>query len=472
MAGSIEKRGKNSYRLVVSGGLDGNGRQVKKTKTVTCSDMKAAEKELARFITDIEDGKHATSGKMTLAAFYEYWKKNHATKNHQATTIAYNDFIFARIKATLGHKRLDKIEPKHLLSFYENLAEPGIKKLPKRKKKGQQGDLPPAAGSIPEAGSVPTDATPAATPEAETGASTTDATPPEIAAAGSATQAGHVPAVGACLSANTIRKHHALISSLLNKAVQWGLIPNNAADRVEPPKVDQKPKAIYDQETLGAFLQAIDGEGDKQKLWILLALTGGLRREEIFGLEWRHVDFANSSLRVEQASVYVPGTGTIPKGTKNRSSDRLVSIPGSVMEILSRHRLTQNKKRLKMGGHKDDGGKWAGAKEPGGDRVFTQWDGRPAHPHSFNTWLRRLVKEHQLPPISPHAFRHMAATYLIAGGTDVRTVSGKLGHSRTSTTMNIYSHLLKSAEQETAERMETFLTQTSTLAKSKKGQAN
>ncbi len=452
MAGSIEKRGKNSYRLVVSGGMDGNGRQIKKTKTVICNSDKEAEKELAKFITAVEAGQYAISGKMTLSQFYDFWKENHARKNHEATTIAYNDFLFVRIKPSLGHKRIDKIEPKHLLAFYSNLAEPGIKKVQRKKQpKEPEGDKESAIATSCDCSA----AAPAA-PEEVIG---TNAENPDDGRQ-------LVPAAGECLSANTIRKHHALISSLLNKAVKWGLIPNNPADRVEPPKVDQKPKAIYDQETLSSFLQSLEGEDDKQKLWILLALTGGLRREEIFGMEWRHVDFEKNSLRIEQASVYVPGPGTTTKGTKNRSSDRSVSIPNSVMGILGQHKVAQHKKRLKLGE------KWRGAKERDNDRVFTQWDGRPAHPHSFNTWLRRFCDENQLPRISPHAFRHMAATYLIAGGTDVRTVSGKLGHSRTSTTMNIYSHLLKSAEQETAEKMETFLTQTSTLAKSKKGQAN
>lgn len=47
----------------------------------------------------------------------------------------------------------------------------------------------------------------------------------------------------------------------------------------------------------------------------------------------------------------------------------------------------------------------------------------------------------------------MAGTFLIVSGTDYRTVSGKLGHSRASITMNTYAHLLKSAEQETANTM-------------------
>jgi Site-specific recombinase XerD len=106
-------------------------------------------------------------------------------------------------------------------------------------------------------------------------------------------------------------------------------------------------------------------------------------------------------------------------------------------------------------------------------RVFTQWNGVPAHPHSFNFWLKRFIEDKHLPHISPHSFRHMSASYLIAAGTDIRTASGKLGHAKTSTTMNIYAHLLKSAEKKTADTMETFLQQTTEKARStQKKQAN
>ena len=72
------------------------------------------------------------------------------------------------------------------------------------------------------------------------------------------------------------------------------------------------------------------------------------------------------------------------------------------------------------------------------------------HPDSMNNWLVKFTKKIGLPHISPHAFRHMAATFLLRSGVDVRTVSGKLGHARTSATTNIYAHVLELAEQETA----------------------
>lgn len=434
--GSVQQTGKNSWKLTVSGGFDGSGKRIRHTKTVHVSggtveaQEKEARRQLALFIADIEKGNTANSGKMTLAQFYDYWKANYARKNHEPTTLAYNDFIFARIKEALGHKRLDKIEPKNLLAFYNNLAEPGIRKDPNEKRKKAKLEREKAAGKIVQE------------PNTEEDKKTEKK---------------------GTLSANTIRKHHTLLSSLFNKAVQWNLLPYNPADRVEPPKAANKPKAIYSQEDLGRFLQALEGEEIKHRAMVLLALTGGLRREEIFGLTWRHIDSDNNAVRIEQASVYIPGK-TVIKGTKNNSSNRLVSVPASVSALLKQLKAEQAARRLELGGT-GEGGKWEGAEEPEDDYVFTQWNGNPAHPHSFNSWLKRFIAEKNLPPISPHVLRHMSASYLIASGTDIRTVSGKLGHAKPSTTMNIYAHLLRSAEQETADKMESFLQAATNKAK-------
>ena len=290
-------------------------------------------------------------------------------------------------------KRIDKIEPKHIQALMANLAEPGIKKTPKTKD------------------------------------------PKKI-----------VSAPKECLAPSSIKKHYELLSCIFAKAVRWELLPNNPCSRVEPPKLIRSQKELYDQKTLLSFLQKIETEDIKCRLWVLLAFTGGLRREEIFGLEWKHVNFEKCPLRIAQASVYTVATGTILKDTKNKSSNCVISVPASVIKLLKLHKSEQAKTRLKLGD------KW---QESG--RVFTQWNGIPAHPHSFNTWIRKFCTENKFPNISPHMFRHMSATYLITSGTDIRTVSGKLGHSRTSVTLDIYSHLVGNAEQETANTMEAFL---------------
>lgn len=393
-----------------SGGFDGAGKRIRHTKTihVTSDNEEKQEKEarqqLALFISEIEKGQAASSGKMTLNEFFEYWLKNYAEVNHAPKTISYNKGLFKRIRQALGHKRIDKIEPKHLLEFYRNLREP-IKEV---RKKQIDPDTP---------------------------------LPPEY------------------LSPNTIRKYHVLLHTLFEKSTKWQFTAYNPAEKVEPPKAERTTKKIYDEETTGRFLLHLQSEELRYRAMALLSLSTGMRRGELFGLEWRHINFDAGTINIEQASQYLPEKGIFTKDPKNEGSNRLVSISTSIIALLKQYKAEQNAKRLELGVD------WAGSEKPENDRIFTTWNGKPAHPDSINTWLKKFIKDNNLPLITPHSFRHMAATYLITSGTDLRTVAGKLGHSNSTTTQIVYSHLLKSAEKETANVLEDFLQKATDKAK-------
>lgn len=400
MAGTIEKRGKNSYRLTVTNGYDAAGQQIRYRKTVQASSDRAAEKMLAIFIGEVERGQIANTGKMTLRDFFVYWEKNYALPQHEPKTISFNRGLFKRIDLALGHKRIDKITPKNLLDFYQNLREP-IKTIRRKQ-------INPDKPAVPE-----------------------------------------------FLSPNTIRKYHVLLHTLFEKATQWQFTAYNPVEKVEPPKVALSHKQIYDEETTGKFLLALQAEELKHRLMALLSISTGMRRGELFGLEWKHIDFGAETINIEQTSQYLPTKGIFTKAPKTQGSKRVITAPSSVMQLLKQYKAEQNARRLKLGD------KWQES-----DRIFTTWDGKPAHPDSINTWLKKFVADNDFPPITPHSFRHMAATYLITSGTDLRTVAGKLGHNNSTTTQIVYSHLLKSAEKETATKMESFLQQVAAKAKS------
>ena len=70
---------------------------------------------------------------------------------------------------------------------------------------------------------------------------------------------------------------------------------------------------------------------------------------------------------------------------------------------------------------------------PGVASVF-----EPRDPNSITRRLKRFMKQHSLPDLSPHDLRHSCATLLLANGADIKSVQEILGHADASTTLNFY----------------------------------
>lgn len=72
-------------------------------------------------------------------------------------------------------------------------------------------------------------------------------------------------------------------------------------------------------------------------------------------------------------------------------------------------------------------------------------------PDSITKWCADFSKRNGLPHINPHAFRHTMASILYFNGVDGISISSRLGHSKASTTSDIYSHIIKEADKQLAE---------------------
>ncbi|MEN6411202.1 MAG: site-specific integrase [Veillonellales bacterium] len=386
MPSKIKKRGKDSYLLTVV------HEQKEYTKTIQAESKPEAEQQWTLFAAEVLKGKvlSGDSDKMTLAQFYEYWKKHYAEDHLEITTRTLLEGVYDRIGAALGHIRIDKITPKQILNFYEQLRAPDA---------------------------------------------SVDDTP---------------------LSQAYIRKHASLLKTLLNTAYQWDFITKNPCDKVKLPKAGRSSKRIPSEEELKQFFAALSTHKIlKHRLWVMLSFSLGMRREEIFGLKWKEVNFDKHTLTIALAAVYVPKHGVVIKDTKTDNSYRTISLPPDIVAMLAdwkeevKAAAKRRAKRNKVVVLDDPVGpdKW----------LFTKWDGSVAHPHSFNSFLSSFCEEHNLPLISPHTFRHLSGSYLLKSGLDIATISAKLGHSDKSFTLKTYIHELQSAEEHSAEVMQGIL---------------
>ena len=164
------------------------------------------------------------------------------------------------------------------------------------------------------------------------------------------------------------------------------------------------------------------------------------------GLEWKDINFKKKQLKIVRTSQCVPNMGIITKQPKTHSSLRVIDLSDTAIILLKNYQKWQIQERFRLGD------KWVDT-----DRLFCQWNGTPIHPDTITGWFRDFIKRNNLPKVTIHSLRHTNATLLIASGTDIRTIAGRLGHAQTSTTVNTYSHVIQSANRVAADRLDAML---------------
>lgn len=75
-------------------------------------------------------------------------------------------------------------------------------------------------------------------------------------------------------------------------------------------------------------------------------------------------------------------------------------------------------------------------------------------PDIISSWFSDFLEEHGLPDVNFHSLRHSNASILIAAHVPITTVSGRLGHAQTSTTLNYYASAIQSADAAAADALE------------------
>lgn len=398
---SIRKRGKNSWQITVSCGYDINGKKLTETKTVKrppgFTDKqwdKEIEKIALEFEIQVEKGEYYKPSKLTLSEFVDIWFVEHGKNLEVKTLYRYQGLLNGRVKKAMGHLKLDQIKPLHLLDFYRNLQENGIRE------DGKKGGL----------------------------------------------------------SNKTILHYHRVLSAMFESAVKWGMLKENPCSRVSPPKAEKKEMTCLDEEGVYRLMECLKKEDIKHQAIIEMFLVTGCRRGEIAALQWENVDLDKGIVHIKQAAVYTPDTGIVVKQPKTPSSIRKIKLPASTVELLKDYRKYWLSEKIKVGElwqkseRERQGNAW---QDP--EWVFTTWDGYIMHPDSFTDIFKKFIKKHNLPNIRLHDLRHTAATILINAGLNVRAVAQRLGHANANVTLGIYAHAFQSVDDAAANVMESYI---------------
>ena len=113
------------------------------------------------------------------------------------------------------------------------------------------------------------------------------------------------------------------------------------------------------------------------------------------------------------------------------------------MELLQEYRRYQKAERFRIGSAWVRKVTLENGKVVDNDMLFTKWNGEPMDPDIISSWFPKFLEAHDLPDVNFHSLCHSNASILIAAHVPITTVSGRLGHAQTSTTLNYYASALQ-----------------------------
>jgi len=296
---------------------------------------------------------------------------------------------------------------------------------------------------------------------------------------------------GVAIEPATVRGIHRVLSMILNRACDDGLVHRNACALAKPPKddrVQEDSEPGIDPETARRFLEL--AQGTRIHAIAAVALGTGLRRSELLALRWSDIDLKVGELDVNGKIEQVDGQ-VERKAPKTKRSRRTVPFGPGVADVLRRQRALLAEKKLKyqtrvaeVNGKKTP--LWAdepwvfpslrvtavkgGALLPAG-RLWTpsafaqEWrqvmddlNGRrlgefvsEREPVDSERELAKVVAAFESWEFGIHALRHAYATSQLAGGVRDEVVSRRMGHSDSYVTRRVYSHVTQAESREGVE---------------------
>lgn len=240
---------------------------------------------------------------------------------------------------------------------------------------------------------------------------------------------------GNALSDSLVRGIHMMLHQAMDAAVQERIIVKNPTDGTVIPKANYAPKNILTEAQLQKFVDVVR----QDPVWsdfFYTELTTGLRRGEICGLKWADFDEKTGRLQVRRAVTSQKGGGVKVGETKTEKGTRTIQLPPSTVEILRERK-----------------------KKSYSDWIFHN-PTVPELPLSPGTAYRRmktLLRYAELPPIRFHDLRHTFATHALTSGVDAKTLSGILGHTNASFTLDTYTHVTTDMQKKASGIVGNFL---------------
>lgn len=241
----------------------------------------------------------------------------------------------------------------------------------------------------------------------------------------------HTSAKG--LAPRSIAKYHVMLHSVFARAVRDRLIAFNPCENTELPKIVVKRTRTLTPEEFASLLAEIP---PRFEALVLTDIETGLRWGELIALRPRHLDFPRRSITVEETIVEVSrkdsptGERMIVKPYPKDDEPRTLRVSQDLLDVLAA--------RIDQLGLEPDDLLFPSREESGG---------QPLSRATFNTryWRPAVARSGVDFNVRMHDLRHAHASWLLAGGADLKAVMERMGHSQIMTTQK-YLHTLPEAD--------------------------
>ncbi len=203
------------------------------------------------------------------------------------------------------------------------------------------------------------------------------------------------------------------------------------------------------------------------RLFFTVALDTGLRRGELIGLRWQDVDLLERIIHVrrsigpydepehEQTPLVLndgqagsqASAGSDALSTKTDAGRRLVPILEGAQHALE-------ELYAQAADTRDSAPVFATVEQKRGRDGQLRHTGRPLCPRMVSRVFRRYAERAELPAgVRLHDLRHTAITNAIGQGEDILLIAAFAGHAKTSTTVDVYGHLMPDRVRAAARRI-------------------
>ncbi|MFE1885473.1 site-specific integrase [Streptomyces diastatochromogenes] len=362
------KNGTVRYRTVVDAGRDENGKRIQ--ITITKDTKKEAIAERSRIQHQRSAGVLILPSKITLGEWLDEWLE-FKRRDVEETTIRTYRLALVHIYDRIGHVRLQELTEDQVKDCIDDVVAKG------RRKGGQAGTR---------------------------------------------------------LAVSTAEGVLTRLKEALGRAVVRKLIPTSPAqfvrvsladkktDKRERPKV--KPWSVAEVQR---FIAGI--ERDRLHPALLLSLMG-FRPAEVVGLRWEYLDLKLATLEIARTRTMIGNVKVLEKDAKTAAGERVLPLPGPVLDALKKFRARQAREKLAAGeGYTDSG------------YVVVDQLGMPRNTRHLREHAYRLMRELEMRQVRLYDARHSCLSYLANSGVPDHILAAWAGHTNASFTKRKYVHV-------------------------------